>query len=249
MARAEKETALTRTIDAYIAGRKGVDFDALSVFAEPLFELYDLDLRNLSPAGPLQYDTEELSGLVAVLDTARLFWAFFSQDGEASERHAQLEDALIGPSPSDDERSDFIELVSIMEEQWHALSPAEREAATEAGDPMPPFEQLLSEYVSSGVDDAMAAFSGDDMDLPEAMALFAQPLTDNAVADPDAIEDALVRAQAYWDIAHAPEVERPALLEEFKQSVARSKKEGERIENEARMMLERFSDLFPDRSL
>jgi hypothetical protein len=248
MARVEKETALIRTIDAYIAGSKGVDFDALSVFAEPLFELYDLDLRNLSPAGPRQFDTEELSGLVAVLDTARLFWAYFSQDGEAGDRHAQLEDALIGPGPSEDERSDFIELVSIMEEQWHAMSLAERDAASGDGDPIPPFEQLLAEYVSSGADDAIAGFSGDDMDFPETMALFAQPLTDEAATDPDAIEDALGRAQAYWDIAHAPEEEQDALLEEFKQSVARSEKDGARIEKEARMMLARFVELFPDRS-
>jgi len=246
MAQADNDSSsLARTLDAYVAGRKGVDFDALSVFAEPLFDLYDLDLRNVAPAGSLQADPEELSGLVAVLDTARLFWAYFALGDDSAQKHAHLEDALIGPSPSEDERGDFLQLMSIMEDQWHALTPSERDAAASVEDSMPPFDQLLSEYVSSPANEDLGNFGEDALDMPEALALFAQPLTDT-VDDPDEIDDALSRAQAYWDVAMAPPGERDARLEQLKKSLASSAEEEKQLEAESAMMLHRFFELFPD---
>jgi hypothetical protein len=59
-----------------VSGETGVQFDALVLFATPLFETYGLDLAD---AFTMKANPEAaLPEVLAVMETARVLWAFFS---------------------------------------------------------------------------------------------------------------------------------------------------------------------------
>lgn len=244
---------LRGTVDHYLSGRSGIRYEMLAQFADPLFDLYELDWRNIDGSGE-DRDRDELTTMVAVLDTARLLWSFFSLDEEANiQMLPELEDALVGRQAGDEERSNVLVLLSILEEHWRQFSPTERAYAEDTpGFTLPSFEILIAEYTNrtdSIPTEWKKQFGLEQMDLPDALALFAQPLIDDPGLDenPEVLETRIARAQAYWDLATTPpddyERELSRIVEEF----ADNQNQRKAIRVEARRMVARYRELFIER--
>lgn len=240
-------------LEDYLNGRSGISFEVLTSFAEPLFDLYELDPRSNKDMGKEARSASEMALMLAVLETARLFWAYFLLEQDVSERFLpDFEARLIGDQASEDERMDFLELIGIMAEHWDSFGPDQRKAAVVPGHPLPPFNRLLDEYGVLHSSDATVAVSPrygpDKLELPEALALFARPLLDDPeiIEDPDLLEETLARAHAYWDLAQTSSSEYKYRLASIISTFARDENDSKRIKKEARFMVERFLQLFPE---
>lgn len=222
-----------RLARALVTGETGVQFEPLALFAEPLFSLYEHDP---SEAFSLQRGADEADDeVVALLEMARVLWAFFSMPPpERARRRPALAAQFVGEDPSDDDVASLDALIDATEIHWQALLPEEIAAAQSTGHPTLDFDALLAHPAFALGDDGGAH---DSLPDAEARALFAQPLLDAAGADPDAFEDALARADAYWDIAQADDPD--AALDAF----ARQHPDPSRVRHEGRQMLARYRDL------
>jgi len=247
-------SSLQAALDAYLDDAMGVRFDALSRFAEPLFELYGVDLQvSLSKRSDAR-SPDEVNTILTVLDTARLFWAYFSLDEDEQEHyHADLKECLIGTAPDPDAEASFHELMDLMRTRWAALPSSLRAHACDtAPSSLPSFEKLLDQHAAPTADtaDDTDRYGPKQLEQPEALALFAQPLLDDpdVHTDPEALESRMARATAYWDLAHAAPDDRERKLQAVLHRFANSSDEREQLQQEAREMLERFEDLFPERA-
>ena len=245
--------SLKERLDVYLSGRSGVKFEALTRFASPLFDLYDLDWRSVNGSADVRH-RDELSVMVAVLDTARLLWSFFLLEaGSGPQALPELEDALLGKHAGHDDRSNVLVLLRLMGDQWQQFSPAERALAEDTpGFTLPPFMNLIEEYtddLDSSSIDPPDRFGRGGLELPEALAIFAQPLLEDfdVNEDPDAFDLRIARAQAYWDLAITPATEYEAVLRRILEAFAESPSERITIRAEARRMVTRFQELFPER--
>lgn len=239
---------LREALDIYLSGRSGIRFQDLVRFAGPLFDLYDVDWR--SKEADLR-EREELSTMVAVLDAARLLWAFFSLHEEDSVASLpDLEDAMLGPGAGDEERSNLLILLSLLEEHWHSFSQEERaQAESTPGYALPSFEVLLREFSESAplaVRDRPTKYGPESLDLPEALALFAEPLLqdDAAKGDPDIFEERVARAQAYWELAQVPDDHYESKLERIQKELHSEDAGPDQIRREAGQMVRRYRILF-----
>lgn len=244
---------LERTLDGYLSGHSGIQFDVLARFAEPLFDLYELEPRSSLERGSEARSASELAMMLSVLETARLFWAFFLLNPAEADLHLpEFEARLLGDEASEEDRMDFIELIRVMEEQWESIEESVRQTAIVPDHPLPCFEELLDRYGLLHSSDATVAvsprFGPNQLELPDALALFARPLLDDLGIDqdPDALEETLARANAYWDLAQASPDEFDRLLYTIKRSFAMNRAEADRVDSEARLMVERFYTLFPE---
>lgn len=245
--------ALREALDVYVSGKSGVRFEALARFAGPLFDLYEVEWKS-NERSTAKRDRDELATMLAVLETARLLWSFFLLDDErALQMLPELEDALLGRSAGDEERSNVLVLLSLMESHWQQFTSKERaEAEQTPGYTVPPFHALLNEYRGKSPKEMSieaSRFGQDNLDLPEAMALFAQPLLEDAGAEgnPDALEQQIARAQAYWELASAPPEEYDVELARILDAFARTESERAAIRREADTMMQRYRRLFPER--
>lgn len=243
--------ALKEALDVYISGRSGIRFDALMRFAGPLFDLYDVDWRTDDGISALSRDRQELSTMVAVLDAARLLWAFFALDDEANlEGLPELEDALLGTSAGDEERSNLLVLLSLLEEHWQSFSPEERAQAEDTpGYTLPPFDTLLANFADTVrrlPRGTRKTYGPERLDLPEALAVFAEPLLEDEDVrhNPDLIEERIARAQAYWDLANTPEDLYEEELARIENSFAGPSADPSDIRLEAERMVSRYHELF-----
>lgn len=245
---------LREALDVYLSGRSGIRFDALARFAGPLFDLYEVRWRAEDGVDSLRRDRDELATMVALLDAARLFWSFFALDDDGHVTALpDLEDALLGTRSTDEERSNLLVLLSLLEEHWQLFSPEERAAAARTpGYALPPFEVLLSEFTDrndSVLKVPSQTYGPEFLELPEALALFAQPLLrDPAVAsDPDQLEERIARAQAYWDLAQTDSKEYEKELDRIAASFAQDGTEQDEFRREAAEMVARYNELFAAR--
>ncbi len=244
--------ALRDALDVYVSGRSGIRFDALIRFAGPLFDLYDVEWRAGGQNDAFARDKEELTTMVAVLDTARLLWAFYALDDEQSiEMLPCLEDAMLGSGAGDEERSNLLVLLSLLEEHWQTFTTDERTQAVDTpGYALPSFEMLLADYQGGRRLRRRSAstFGKEDLELPEALAAFAEPLLkDPAIeGNPDLVEERVERAQAYWELAATPVAEFDDHLHRIEEAFAASDEEKVAIREEALRMIARFRKLFPD---
>lgn len=242
-------------LDAYLDGAMGIHFDTLARFARPLFELYGIDLRASLSKPNAARTHDEVNTLVTVLDTARLFWAYFALDEKAQAQHTDaLQQCLVGPSPDPDAARSFDELMGLMRDRWSDLSDSRRHHAEQtAGATLPSFETLLDQHASPSASGAApnAGYGPDQLDQPEALALFAQPLLDDSSVhtDPDALEERMALATAYWELAHMPDSARGDKLQSVLYRFADSPSEREALRDQAHSMLRRFEELFPDRAM
>ncbi len=236
---------LQEALDAFLNGETGVPFEALALFAEPLFDLYEVELRAPLSEARATRDAEELASLLAVLETARLLWAYFLLDAAERRAHAYtLEAHLLGPDALGEDSTQFRQLLHALEEYWTNVT--RRAEETEVpGYALPPFEVLLSQYAAAV---PATRYGPDALDLPEALALFTQEVIDASDAhdDPDALDAAMERAHDYWELAHTPAPAFEEYLDEIKTAYGGTRAGKERIEREARRMVARFYELFPE---
>ncbi len=244
---AGRKARLTR---ALVGGETGVQFESLALFAEPLFALYDLDAAD---AFRLRSEPEAVADdTVALLETARVLWAFFSMPpAERAHKRPALAAQLVGEDPSEDDWVSIDGLLETAEIHWQALLPEEVEMAQDVEAETLGFDALLHHpafRVGPETDDATTAGFGDDsLSEVEARALFAQPLLESpdVMSDPDAFEDALTRADDYWALARsAPDDE--AAADRFADEHAATAGEKPALRDEALRMLRRYRELFPD---
>ncbi|MDX1418600.1 MAG: hypothetical protein R3181_01420 [Rubricoccaceae bacterium] len=231
-----------------VEGRTGVSYDALVLFAEPLFEQYGLDLADAFAlkADPRAADPEVL----AVLEAARVLWAFFSLPlAERARRRNALAAQLVGPAPSEDDWLDIEALLDAMSPYWKAMLPEEIARAEATGHPTLDFDALLAHpaFHLDG-DHGPRAYGPDALSEIEARALFAQPLLDDpsTLTDPEAFEDAMERINAYWALAQIPAADRESALRDASGALAGHGGDLGDVEREARRMVERFHVLFPE---
>jgi hypothetical protein len=244
---ARRKARLARTL---ADGETGVQFEALALFAEPLFALYDLDAAD---AFRLRTEPDAVADdTVALLETARVLWAFFSmRPSERAHKRQALAAQLVGEDPAEEDWVNLDGLVETAAVHWRALLPEEVEAAQATGHDVLAFDDLLRHpafRVGLEADDAThAGFGTDGLSEVEARALFAQPLLEDpeTIADADAFETALARADDYWSLARRaddPEAEARAFAEAHGTSPA----ETDRLRTEARAMIRRYRELFPE---
>lgn len=240
---------LRRTLDAYLDGAAGIRFDRLAEFAEPLFDLYQVDLRSTLSRSRERRDAEELTGLIAVLETARLFWAFFLLDQDVrSDRLDALQEQLVGAELDSEERRSFLELLALMQQKWEDVNSDLQNEDALNGYRLPSFDRLLAEYRTLGTPTG-TGYGQDDLEPAEALALFARPLVEEAseTGDVEQLEAAMERAGAYWDLAQAEPDEYARQLSALKRRLATTSEEERAIEEEAAAMAARYVELFSPR--
>jgi len=197
--------AIHARLTALVQNQSGVPYDALVHFARPLFEAYDVDLDRAEALARDEED-EAPEDLLLVLDTARLLWSYLALDADvAFDALPDLEATLMPGALREEERDAFRVLLGQLEERY--LDEPEAQQT-----PPIPFHEALREY--------RALYPPVDPrdDEAEAIARFARPLLDAAPPDDlDELDRRMDLAHALWDAAHAPEPERPALLQEVQE--------------------------------
>ena len=239
---ATRKARLSRVL---VEGETGVLYESLALFAEPLFGLYELDAAD---AFRLRTEPDAVADdTVALLETARVLWAFFSLPPQKrSHKRPALAAQLVGEEPSDEDWMGLDGLLETVEIHWQALLPEEIEAAQATGHPVLGFDDLLHHpafRVGAEDEDATTAGFGEtSLSEIEARALFAQPLLEDPALmdDPDAFEDAMQRADAYWALARDAGPDAAKAAREFAEG------DDDVEEAEAREMIERFRTLFPE---
>ena len=128
-----------RLVQALASGETGVQYEALALFADPLFSLYDLDAAD---AFRLRAEPDAVADdTVALLETARVLWAFFSLEPAArAHKRAALAAQLVGDDPSDEDWMGLDGLLETVEIHWQALLPEEVAAAQSTGHPVLGFD-------------------------------------------------------------------------------------------------------------
>ncbi|HYE96635.1 MAG TPA: hypothetical protein VD962_10530 [Rubricoccaceae bacterium] len=230
-------------------GETGLRYDALVLFADPLFERYGLDGSVLLEGSNRNVVPDE--GIVAVLQTARLLWAYFAlPESERRRRRRVLGAHLLGAQPTEEDWADLDDLLDTVEPYWSTLSADEVAFAENTGHPVLGFDALVAHPFFRLEDEADAGYGPHRLPEVEARALFAQPLleTSEALDDADVFERAMDRANAYWVLAQSPEAERAARLEALVSERAGTEAEAQRLHAEAEAMVERFYTLFPERA-
>lgn len=241
-----------QSLEAYLDDAMGVRFGALSRFAQPLFELYGIDLQSSLAKPPATRSAKEVNVLLTVLDTARLFWAYFSLDAAHQDQHAaDLKACLVGPAPDADAEDSFQELMDLMRERWTALPNSLRHhAQATVPSTLPSFEALLDQHGGPSNEGSAHAdgYGADQLEKPEALALFAQPLLEDPEVhvDPDVLEQRMALATAYWELAHADASHRDQMLQTLLHRFADSPDDRDALQQQAHEMLRRFEDLFPE---
>ncbi len=240
---AARKARLTRVL---LDGETGVQFESLALFAEPLFTLYELDAAE---AFQLRTEPEAVADdTVALLETARVLWAFFSMPAaERAHKRQALAAQLVGEEPTDDDWVGLDGLLDTVEIHWQALLPEEIDAAQSTGHPVLDFDALLHHpafRVGPETEDATTAGYGTEgLSETEARAIFSQPLLEDpeVAADPDAFEAATARADRYWALAREG-----ADAEAIAEALDDEDLPPEQLAAEAKAMIARFRELFPE---
>ena len=222
----------------------GVPMPALLQLALPLVALYGLDAADVRAVA--ERPEEAPADAVAVLEATRLLWAFLSlPETDQAEAIGPLLEHLGGAEPDADGWEVVHELIETTQPAWDALGG--KAGAQQLAPGALPFDALLQHPAFAdhlGAPDA--AFGPNRLGEVEARALFAEPLlSDPAVlADADAFEAALARADAYWDVAAAPDREKA--LAAFVRQWSDSSAHADRLRAEGVEMLMRFDLLFSE---
>jgi len=240
---AARKARLTKVL---LDGETGVQFESLALFAEPLFSMYELDAAE---AFQLRTDPEAVADdTVALLETARVLWAFFSMPtSERAHKRSALASQLVGEDPSDDDWVGLDGLLDTVEIHWEAMLPEEIQAAQATGHPTLDFDALLHHPVfrvgPEAEDATTAGFGTDGLSETEARALFAQPLLEDpeVVSDPDAFEAATARADRYWVLARSG-----ADASAAAEALADEDLDADQLAAEAETMIARYRELFPE---
>lgn len=225
----------------------GVRFESLALFAEPIFRLYDLDPSLAFSVKEHPTEADEVT--VAVLETARVLWAYLSLPAQGrAARYDALAEALLGPNHGPDDEADLDLLLETVQAHWAAMTPEDLALAHSAETPPLDFDALLAHPAFAAEEAAPATerrYGPSQLNEMEARALFAQPLLGDAT-DPDALDAAMERAEEYWMLAQLHGLERGVYLQEIIDALALDEAEAARIREEAERMVRRFYELFPE---
>ena len=229
-------------------GETGVQYESLALFAEPLFSLYELDAAD---AFRLRDDPATVpDDAVALMETARVMWAFFSlpHSTRAHKRQA-LAAQLVGEDPSEEDWINLDGLIETLEIHWQALLPEEIEAAQQTDHPTLDFDALLHHPAFRVTDEehdaTHAGYGPNGLTEVEARALFAQPLIEDpeVLIDPDAFDAALGQADLYWSLAQSTDGDPKEAARTFAREHSAERDLSE-VEHEAARMIERYRELF-----
>lgn len=240
-----------RLTSVLLDGETGVVFESLALFAEPLFALYELDPAEVFQ---LRGDPNAVGDdVVALLETARLLWAFLSlTPSERGHKRMQLASQLVGEDPTDDDWVNLDGLIEAAEIHWKALLPEEIKAAQKTDHPTLSFDALIQHpafRMGAEADDAShAGFGTTGMSDIEARALFAQPLLDRpeALTDGDEFEEAIAIADELWVVAQQAGGNADAAAKKFARERGVAPENEAALVADAKMMIERFWALFPE---
>lgn len=235
------------TLDLYRSGKSGIPYPVLRRFAAPILAHYELELESLFDAEASAGNLDDMTLLLDVLEIASAFWDYFSTDAprQAAALEA-LKATLLGTEPSREDVQQFNLLRKTLKKTWQKLDPGER--TTAASDPSA-CNAVEAVALPPASLNGTVRYGPDHLDLPDAFALFARPLleTDDLMSNPEALDMAMTRAEAYWDIAHLSEPECQRRLPALCRRLATPDEPASRIESEARQMIARFHELFPER--
>jgi len=242
---AKRKSRLARVLSQ---GETGVQYESLALFAEPLFALYELDAAD---AFRLRDDPVTVpDDAVALMETARVMWAFFSLPPSARAHKRQaLASQLVGEDPSEEDWISLDGLIETLEIHWQALLQEEVDAAQKTGHPTLDFDSLLHHPAFRVTDEehdaTTAGFGPNGLTELEARALFAQPLIEDpeVLIDPDAFDEALGQADLYWSLAQASTGDPSEVARGFAREHAQDRDLDE-VEREALEMILRYRELF-----
>jgi hypothetical protein len=238
-----------RRVRALVGNETGVRFESLALFADPLFALYDLDPAAAFELHARPDEADETT--VAVMEAARLLWAYFAlPPSQRATRRDALAEFLIGPDGTDADEDDFDALLESVEAHWAMLTEEDIELAEDSEAETLDFDALLAHpaFVPPvGERSTEKTYGAEGMSEMEARALFAQPLLEKET-DPDALEDAMERADDYWTLAQLRGLERDAFLDEIVGANAIDDAEAASLRAEAEAMMQRYRQLFGDRA-
>lgn len=242
----------SRLIQALLDNETGVRFESLVLFAEPLFSLYEVDAGE---AFQLYSDPEAVSDeTIALLETARILWAFFTlPPDQRAHARTRLATQLIGEAPTDDEWIDLEGLIDSMTVHWKALLDEEIREAEATDHPTLAFRELLQHdafRIGGAKEQHPAGFGPDALSETEARARFAQPLFESreVLLDADAFERAVHRSDALWTLAHTSNGNPEAQITAYAREYSTSESEHKVLEDQARAMIKRYRELFPERA-
>lgn len=234
------------TMDLYRSGKAGVEYAKLQAFSKPILAHYQIDLQTGFAETVTQQNLEDMTLLLDVLETAIVFWEYCSlPSANKPEAFKALQVNLIGPHPDKDDLVQFPVLVAAMEDAWEQLSDGKTvEASFEVShqNGVTPQEAPTSSNGAHGYGPEM-------LEVPDAFALFARPLLENEAIyeDPESLDDAMSKAQAYWDLAHLPPNEVDQSVKIIATQLGSQALSAAQVEHEALQMIERFHELFPER--
>ena len=185
--------------------------------------------------------------MLDIFETASILWDYCCLDADAkSGAFKNLQDSLIGPHPEREDLVQFPILVASMEEKWEVLAEGmQRDAATPAALPLSDLGPDATPVSTNGA----ARYGPDQLDIPEAFALFSRPLLENDAIfeDPESLDDVMCKAQAYWDLAHLSDKEQSSVMPGVLKKFTTAAQHLEDLHNEALSMIKRFHELFPER--
>lgn len=234
-----------RKVRTLIDNETGVRFESLALFADPLFALYDLDSAAAFELHTNPDEADETT--VAVMEAARLLWAYFSlPPSKRAARRDDLAEFLIGPGGTETDEEDFDALLDAVETHWDLLTEEDIELAEDTEETTLGFDALLEHPAfapPARERSTERTYGTEGMSEMEARALFAQPLLEQET-DPDELEEVMERADDYWTLAQLQGLEREAYLTEIVEANAIDADEAAAIRAEAEQMIARFQQLF-----
>ncbi len=235
------------TLALYRTGKSGIQYHKLQQFIQPILAHYQIELETGFSDEVTPENIEDMTLLLDIFETATILWDYCCLTShDKTDAFSELKTSLLGPQPSREDLAQFPVLVASMEEQWECLSDGEPVAPSYAA--ADDTAQLLTDAALFSENGA-AHYGPENLDIPEAFALFSRPLLDNDAIyeDPESLDDVMTKAQAYWDLAHLP----PDALEKQLSAVASefttSSFSKEHVKKEASEMIQRFHELFPER--
>ncbi|MBX2818149.1 MAG: hypothetical protein KTR29_00665 [Rhodothermaceae bacterium] len=234
------------TLDLYRSGKAGVPIDTLWQFSCPILNHYQLEL-NIDPGSDVTAENiEDASLMLDILETASMIWDYCVLEPKKKLSALDtLTNDLLGHSPERTEAEQFMHLLSNMESLWLTLS-----KDAENTDPnWSPCEDSTWDSSTPISTNGTSHYGPDSLDIPEAFALFSRPLLDNDAvnSDPDLLEEAMTRAEIYWELAHVPSDQLDRHLNRLAEGNPLSSTPGKTLKEEALSMIEHFYQLFPER--
>lgn len=223
----------------------GLSFEALLKFSGPLWNFYEVRPEQ-TLADAIKGDQDSCEVAVSIMETARLFWAYF-RGGEQPHGRAVVSAHLIGTDPDEEDAKLAGEVFSAMEKQFGSFSSTDIEAA----EAVPGTETLDLQNLVAYFEAKDAEIDGpqfpdtDNADGAAVLAIFAEPLMETLdIENPEAMEQVMDKAGDYWQLAQSSPNERAEILELIKQTYAKTAAQRTQIEKEALQMVARYNELF-----